>query len=62
MELVNFIQDIIIDINNEYSVTNNDYNDVLNYVAELINITHDRNIDYIQYILPVDGGKRFGMR
>ena len=50
MELVNFIQDIIIDINNEYSVTNNDYNDVLNYVAELINITHDRNIDYIQYI------------
>ena len=50
MELVNSISDIITDINNEYSLTNNDYNDVLNYVAELINITNDKNIDYIQYI------------
>ena len=50
MELVNFISDTILNIKNEYSLTNNDYNNVLNHVAELVSTIYDKNIDYVQYI------------
>ena len=44
MELVNFINDILVSIQDNYSLTNNDYNDVLNHITEIVSITHNKNI------------------